>query len=541
MKTLYSIFTILFVIVSAQSQSQLPSVPYEKTDYIGLNPIWYETCEDTGFISDKIDGYNHFRRGDPLPLLHEKKIYSVQNINYSTGPFYGSYLQCRDIETGQLLWQYLVGVKENGHQEVIRLLYLDEDNKLNVISQIRKETFGNGNVPPFLEDMIVRKMIFDTDDGDKLYDYHRDFDDEDAFTTQFTVFKQAKYSYFFKEDTLLRYMEPVKINDTFHIRSVLLDETGKKVGNESLLRFKYITQYFNLIQFSPDTFIHVEINFSDSTLLFRYISPDLQEYATYTTPKIRSTPEFLEIVKLSSDKKKILFEYIDRNDPFFNFVELLVYDVKGNLIKRAPLDNYSSNSFEVLKWEDDEDDGFTVLKQNLVQDENNNIRSVMNVSIYDDENGERIINTFTSTDSLRYAAPVVMLSLPDDIYYTQFAEFRSESVFSRDFGAYAISQMLLDGKILFSPSSTEEVATESSTIALYPNPTRDDFTLDFDTEYTGMIQVYSMSGQLQLQKSVSHTVTDQVDISTLDAGMYIVQCISTDHKRSPVSLKLVKM
>ncbi len=522
-----------------QSQSKLPSVPYEKTDYIGLNPMWYETCYDSTFKNDRMDGYNHFRRGTALPLLHGNNVYTVLNINHTSGPYYGSYLQCREIETGKLIWQYLVGVRENGHYEVIRLMYIDGDNKLNVISQISKESFESNIGASFLEDMIIRKMIFDPYIGIKIYDYHRDFDDDSAFDTQISGFKTAKYSYIFREDTLLRYIEPIKINDTFHLRSVLVDDTGKKVGNESLLRFKYITQYFNLIQIAPDTFIHVEINYADSTLLFRYLSPDLKEYDSYATPKTRSTPELLEFVKLSTDKKKILFEYIDKTDPFFNYVELLVYDTKANLIKRAALDNYNNNYFEVLKWEDEE--GFIVLKQNIVEDENNNRRSVMNVSHYDDENGEYIINTFTSTDSSRYAVPIFTFSLSDEIYYTQFAEFRSASAFSRDIGAYAISQMLLDGKILFLPSSIDDVATESSTIALYPNPTRDDFTLTFDTEYTGTIQVYSMSGELQLQKSVSHSVTDQVDISTLDAGMYIVQCISSDHKRSPVSLKLVKM
>ena len=488
-----------------------------------------------------MDGYNHFRPGDPLPLIHENKIYTVSNINHSSGPYYGSYIQCRDMETGQLIWQYLVGVKESGHFEVIRLMYIDNNNKLCVISQIRKVPIDSNNTPNFLEDMIIRKLVFDPEYGDKLYDFHRNFDDENAFETQISVFKTAKYSYIFREDTLLRYIEPVKINDTFHLRSVLLDETGKKVGNESLLKFKYITHYFNLIQFAPDTFMHVEINYADSTLLFRYLSPDLQEYATYTTLKLKSTPEFLEFVKLSADKKKILFEYIDRNDPFFNFVELLVYDTKANLLKRTALDNYSSNYFEVLKWEDDGDEAFTVLKQQIIKDENNNRISVLNVSIYDDKNEEYIINTFKSTDPKRYAVPFTNVLLNDDRYFIQCVEFRNSSAFSRDIGAYAVSQMLLDGKILFLPSNTEDLTTVSSAIKAYPNPAIDEFILAFDTEYTGTIQVYSMGGQLLLQKSVSHTQSEQIDILTLDPGMYMVQCIPSDHKISPVTLKLVKM
>ncbi len=420
-------------------------------------------------------------------------------------------------------------------------MYIDSNNKLNVISQIRKTPFDSNSSPSFLENMIIRKLIFDPEHGEKLFDFHRNFDDDSAYNTQISVFKTAKYSHIFKEDTLLRYIDPIKINDTFYLRSVLLDETGKKVGNESLLKFKYITHYFNLIQFAPDTFMHVEINYADSTLLFRYISPDLQEYATYTTPKIKSRPELLEFVKLSADKKKILFEYIDRNDPFFNFVELLVYDTKANLLKRAALDNFNSNYFVVLEWEKDDDKTFTLLKPNIVKNENNERVSIMNVSIYDDQNGEFIVNTFKSSNPLRYSAPFLVIPLNDDKYFVQFADIANTSSFNRDPGALAVSQMLLDGKTLFLPSNTEDLTTVSSTIRAYPNPAIDEFTLAFETEYTGTIQVYSIGGHLLLQKSVSHTRSEQIDIATLDAGMYMVQCIPSDHKISPVTLKLVKM
>jgi hypothetical protein len=542
MKTItYFIVQIFFLTTFLQAQVQLPGEPYAKIEYEGLNPIWYETCIDTTFKNSRMDGYNHFRPGDVSPMILNNKVYMTFNINESSDPFYGNYIQCRDLTTGELIWQYMLGVKESGHQEAVRLMNVDGSNRLNVISQIKKAIFDPNNNVYFYEDMILSKRIFDADSGELLFSYRRDFNDVDAYEMQFSTDKRAKYSYLIPENEYFRYIAPTKINDSFFLKSLLLDETGKKVGEESLLKFKLSTTYFNLIQISADTFIHVEINYADSTLLFRYISPDLKEYATYTTPKLKSRPEFLEFVKMSVDKKKILFEYLDRNDPFFNFVELLVFDTKANLLKRAALDNYSSNYFEVLKWEDDGDEAFTVLKQEIIKDENNNRISVLNVSIYDDQNGEYIINTFKSTEPTRYAVPFNNVLLNDDQYFIQFAEFRNASAFSRDFGAYAISQMLLDGNTLFLPSNTEDLTTVSSTIKAYPNPTTDEFTLDFDTEYTGTIQVYSMGGHLLLQKSVSHTRSEQIDMATLDAGMYMVQCIPSDHKISPVTLKLVRM
>ncbi len=542
MKThIYIIILCSLFNLGGNAQAQLPKVPYEKIDYIGLNPIWYETCQDTSFVTNKMDGYNHFRPGFATPLIVGEYIYTSQSINESNSPLFGTYIDCRELATGKLVWQEEFSVRKSGNYEVVRMIEMNEQNELIVTGQLKKRGTNEPNIVIHHDDLILftRKYVAAT--GELLDFSHRDFDDNEAFLMSTSIYRKAKHSYLIREDEMLRYIGSVKLNDTNYLRSVLLDNTGKKIGEESLLKFKYTTFYFNLIQIAPDTFIQVEINYSDSTLLFRYLSPDLQEYATYTTPKLKSRPEFLEFVKLSTDKKKILFEYIDRNDPFFNFVELLVYDTKANLLKRAALDNYNSDYFTVMKWEDDDDKGFTVLKPDIVKDENNEWISIMIVSTYDDTNGEYIINTFKSTDPLRYAVPYNTIRISDDKYFIQCGEHRNISAYTGDSGAFAMSHMLLDGKILFLPSSTDDVATESSAIALYPNPTRDDFTLTFDTEYTGTIQVYSMSGQLQLQKSVSHTVTDQVDISTLDAGMYIIQCISSDHKRSPVSLKLVKM
>ncbi len=542
MKTiLYTISIILSLIVPSISQIQLPEVPYQKINYLGLNPIWYETCQDTAFMTNKIDGYNHFRPGFARPLIVGDYIYSSQSINETNSPLFGTYIDCRELATGKLIWQEEFSVRKTGNYEVVRMIEMNEQNQLIVTGQLKKRGTNEPNIVIHHDDLILFTRTYMAATGELLDFTHRDFDDQEAFLMSTSIFRKAKHSYLIRENGLLRYIDAVKVNDTFHLRSVLLDETGKKIGDESLLKFKYRTFYFNLIQIAPDTFIHVEINFVDSTLLFRYLSPDLEEYTTYTTPKLKSRPDALEYVKLSSDKKKILFEYIDRNDPFFNFVELLVYDTKANLMKRAALDNYSSNYFEVLKWEDDDDDGFTVLKPNIVKDENNNRISIMNVSIYDDSNAEYIINTFTSTDPKRYAIPYYTIPLNNDKYFIQFGEQRNVSASSRDNGAFSISQMVLDGKILFLPSGTEDVAAQISAIVLYPNPVVDHFTLSFDAAYTGTIQVYNVSGQLLLQKSVLHTQMEQLDISSLDVGMYLVQCISSDHKRSPVTLKLVKM
>ena len=163
---IYFLILNLLYCLTAIGQVKLPEVPYEKTEYVGLNPMWYETCNDSTFMSNRMDGYNHFRPGDVKPIIHNDKIYMTFNINESSDPFYGNYLQCRDLKTGQLIWQYLMGVRESGHQEGIRMVYFDENERLIVITQIKKGVFDSNNNVYFHEDVILGKRIFNAENGE---------------------------------------------------------------------------------------------------------------------------------------------------------------------------------------------------------------------------------------------------------------------------------------------------------------------------------------------------------------------------------------
>lgn len=541
MKTIiYILLLLFFTILTINAQTQLPQVPYEKTNYLGLNPIWYETCQDTSFVTNKMDGYNHFRPGFATPLIVGDYIYSSYSINETNSPLFGTYINCRELSTGKLIWQDELSARKSGNYEIVRLIEMDEKNQLIITGQIKKRDFIESDTVSFRENLILFFRVYEASTGELLDFSHRDFEDVEAIRMNTSIYRNSKHSYLIREGEMLRYIDIVDINDTFHLRSILIDNSGKKIGEESMLRFKFSPFFFNLFQLTIDTFINVEVDYSNGTLLFKYISPDLREYASYTTPPTRTKPKFFIALKLSEDKKTILFKYFYRLFVFYSFTELIVYNTKANLVKRATIDNNLNSTFEVLEWENVEDETFTILNQQIIKDENNAWISVMKVSEYDDENGEYIINTFKSANPLRYLAPNLSLSLPSDKYFFQFTDVADLSPFTIDLGAYAISQMLLDGKTLFSPSRTEDVSV-SSRIALYPNPTIDGFNLAFDTEYSGTIQVYNVSGQLLLQKAVSHTLTEQIDISILDVGLYVVHCISSDHKRSPATLKLVKM
>ena len=58
-------------------------------------------------------------------------------------------------------------------------------------------------------------------------------------------------------------------------------------------------------------------------------------------------------------------------------------------------------------------------------------------------------------------------------------------------------------------------------IKLYPNPTADKFTIDYDGYFESSVGVYSMSGNLLLSKIVE-SANGSIDVSELPSGMYLV-------------------
>ena len=91
---------------------------------------------------------------------------------------------------------------------------------------------------------------------------------------------------------------------------------------------------------------------------------------------------------------------------------------------------------------------------------------------------------------------------------------------------------------------SEESLSDASMISLYPNPARDNFTLELNASQAGEISmaIYNINGALIRTKNVQLTEGNNLineDISSLASGIYFVQIYSSSNEE-PVVKKLVK-
>lgn len=103
---------------------------------------------------------------------------------------------------------------------------------------------------------------------------------------------------------------------------------------------------------------------------------------------------------------------------------------------------------------------------------------------------------------------------------------------------YRIKQIDLDGKFSYSAVIVIQVQDPGSSAEIYPNPAHQIVTVRLAKSCKeGLLQIYTLSGQLILQqKMINGSTIQQLNISGLAAGIYTVRII-TEGKTETIKLK----
>jgi hypothetical protein len=64
--------------------------------------------------------------------------------------------------------------------------------------------------------------------------------------------------------------------------------------------------------------------------------------------------------------------------------------------------------------------------------------------------------------------------------------------------------------------------------SIYPNPVKDNLTIDFDNAFSGTIQLVDILGRVALQQTTHNNFTTQLNINHLAKGMYVVHLTNTE-------------
>lgn len=548
MKIIFILIILLYTI-NIQAQIGPPLRPFEKINYTGIAPIWHEAVYNNNVLSDTLDGYNHFKSIEGLaPIIFEDKVITAYLLSGPNYGFYGGYIEFRDINNGTLLWSYRYGQYDGKHQEVTRLMYI-ENGQLVTINQLNRDAFDKNYEKSYFPRMIISKRVYDLNSGSIISYEHRPFDDLGAYDTNYNVVYFSRDFSFYKEGKNIRYIYQSKGINKDVINSVLLDQSGALISKDTLL-FADLSYYFNFTQLHEDTLLSIQFLGDPNSLVFHYLSPDLKLYKTVTSNYVfDELPGYNFLKKVSGDKTKLLFNNL-RNDFYPNsYYEVFIFDVQsGELTKKVSFkDMYAEWGYELLNWEDSVDSILIIHGRFKDKPQTNETYSALNFLKVGDIDSLSLIREYEPTDLLRLAAPYDFIKLSEEKYLIYFVErgLRTNPITNKingfDRNGVALSMMLLDLNDLGLLSSITESNSIHLNLNIYPNPSSDIITIHTDVPFSGDVFVSDISGR----PIVNHQQIEigsngmTIDISKFESGMYIVHYLSKNGKH--IAKKVIKM
>ena len=523
------------------AQTQLPKKKYEKATFKNINPEWYEVCYDD-VAKDGItsDWYNNFLGIHGLePLIVDDRIYKAFHSSLSAAK--NSYIQCRSLSTGQLIWQTRYAYDDDETQEIARLLRMNQDGNL--------EVFGLKRIHPNLPtdngiytlDNILTHRVYNSQNGDLISLFHRDLDDPDSFQMQHAFNKWHDFSYIFYEDTYLQILEKPR-NLGLSLKSSKIDFSGKLIEEPIIKEQPYIARFFNITRISKDTLLAIGYDYKSLSLYFRYMKPNLEVIEDIIYPTDSTGFWNFELLDISKDKSKFLMSnQLSTTDSFpWPYLELYVFDRKGKVLKKASLPENDLNIF-VLDWEGD-NDFFVYSLYNARKRPEGGVKSALNI-IKVSETSSDVLKSITSVDSLKIINFTSKLDFDDKRLVISFEESAYYHTFGTSYkwddNARAQGMMLINKQDLgLLPSAVDDGDFSDATILL-PNPVTDALTIRFATPYKGLISLSDISGRTVMVRDVTDLSEEvNIDMSYLASGIYIVRLPQHISGRS---FKVVKM
>lgn len=506
------IYVLLFFF-NLCAQKSTPDRPFEKIEYINLNPKWQEVCFDENFL-DISDGYNR-NSGivDKVIKISDAYLYNAY-LQYGLSGIYGGKLECRDIANGKILWNYSFGIKNNENVEIPKIIEIQGD-KLILWTNIRR---GSGTSSYGFYDMVLGKRVFDKYTGELLAFSHGDFSDNSLKDMSFdgSLFHS---SVIFREKENFRYLELTSTQNLFEpiLNSYLINEKGAIIRKDTAsIRFMSI---INIVQIHPDTLLSIE--FGENALFLKFMSPQLK---MYKIEKVKydfdTSPINIWISDISFSRRKMIISN-QRNELYpENFYEYYVIDFEGNMLSYHAFDGEFSEVNFPIDWTDGV---VKFLGYNLEID---GLESTSTLRLFTKEgkNPKQILKEFSATDGWRFILPSEIEKLDDD-YLITFRQYslmedtlRIEKL-TLDWGATAYGYMLLDSNSLGLSSNTQE--NQKIVFTLSPNPTSDFVTLTYDGLALQNLILSDLSGNKVLNWTFDKNSTT-IDVSHIPSGLYFV-------------------
>lgn len=552
MKRKYTLFFIMAIFYSYSNAQRLR--PFEIAKIVNFEPIWSTVVKDSilgmNIQHTSIDEYNGINGYGPESdyVIHDPYILHAK---YFGGGFElgGSILECRDLESGKLIWQKRYGRFEDDIQTAIRSFFIDSIGNLKVIGQKKRHPIGHPDTnPDKYRDMVVFSEILDIKTGIVIHSSDCNDNEIDHFPTKFEKLKTANHSKILLNGDEFLYYDFIIEDGKKKIRKVNLDKCGMIDSDIKSAEIRGNFESFNLEEIGNDTLMTVTVEKSDSGegvhFIFWYFDREINIMDTLKSPVINFNPIFTKLAAISKGKNKVLLTWQENVSSFPRPNRIAVFDVKANLLKSVLYDSIYPNLYSVFDWET-ENDKITLVHGRTELTTTTAIQNYLQVTEFSDNTGNPVaLVSYRMEDSLKIFAPLaikevntnqLLLALHQQEYF-----IRSNGRPASDSYATAIVLMLVNKDKFTKPVSSEDVVVEDEFAPIvFPNPGSDALHISLHQSFTGQVQVADMQGKMVCTHDLKNADRKDLDTCTWPSGMYVIQ-IFDDTRQVVYRYKWVK-
>ncbi len=481
----------------------LPLRPYEPLKFTNIQPVWYHTIIDTTENSEEGNGYNLLNFTLRCkPEIKDNYLYTSYQTSYK-GDVSGTYLEKRDISTGNVAWKYSYGHKEVDRPEVARSIIFEKDS-VRLLSWKSKDTLGIW--PPFSIagiDVTMTERSF-SDMSGRLGTYLTTMPG-DTTARKFTanpIFVN-KVEYILKDSNTdgYRCIYHEVFTNPQYILSVPLDRYGRQIGQtDTVICDRLKTFFVNTIGGGK-----VLLNKRDGEKMFMVI---------YSDASLNHQEDFWELESFDVEGPTLLLA-IDGDNTIWSHSpnsdnEVISVYHRDKLVSKVAMPvEYHYNSFTFVNGKP-----IGILGYDKVSNK-------QDIVIIEDNQYE-LVKSLISEDSLRY------MLIWDITEYDNILLIHSEE------GSWALNQV--GKRILDYPSkansimafSFESLGLSSVTldqslkvINIQPNPVQSEAIIYHPDVILSKVELLDISGRAVFTQhgGIDHTT---IDVSHIPSGLYFV-------------------
>lgn len=554
MKILIIILSICTLLVTEIFSQRLR--PFQIIGFTGLTPDWKVAVKDTVLSENTnisfIDEYNSITIENYIPpiVTHSGNIFQAILISGGLG-LGGSLIECRNEQSGELIWQKRYGIYGDDFQTVIRIMRIDSSGRLVVMGQKRREKIGTTMNDDVYNKMLVFEDVLNVDNGELIETTSCGYHEDKIYETRFNPYGGVGLSTFYSEGSNYRYYEFKGANNKIFLNSVILNKCGEPVSEFSSIEIHDIVDNNNILKIGEDTILVLTKKYLsvDSTFAFKlnYYTKNLILLDSFLTKSFVNYPVAQEITGLSKDRKKIMIKWLrhDNEDNFPPKPESVgVFNLDGTSSKVIHLQKSLFSNFVAIDWERN-DSLITIIQGEFIQKSETSFENFLVITeFYKMFENRKVINKFRVVDSLHLGIPIALSSIDHDKFLITFgqAEFyvKPSGRPASDPYASAIVNMLVDKDKFTKPVSSEDVVVEDEFAPIvFPNPGSDALHISWHQSFFGHIQIVDMTGKIVHREKVKNVDRQNLDTFTWPSGMYVIQ-IFDDTRQVVYKYKWVK-